>query len=80
MFSICRHFLRSMEQFLKTEDELFHILTQIRATYTSKIKEPGFSMSNVSLLGTLADTITEVHVGKPGDTCRGWGGGNLPSQ
>ena len=59
-YAICRHFLRSMEQFLETEDEMFHVLTHIRATYTSKMKEPGFSMAKVSTLGTLADTISEV--------------------
>ncbi len=43
-----------MEVFFETNDELFHMLIQIRAKYMPKMKEPGFSQD------TLADTITEV--------------------
>ncbi len=49
-----------MEQFLETENELLSMLTDIRAIYSSKMTEPGFSLALVSLQGTLRDTIAEV--------------------
>ena len=59
-----------MELFLETKDELFLMLSNIRANYMSKIMEPG-SMAKVSTIETLNDTITEV--GGPSVALRGRG-------
>jgi len=51
-----------MEVFLKTEDEMYSLLTQIRVVYTSKRKEKGFAFASLSLKGTIADTVSEVRI------------------
>ncbi len=51
-----------MEKFLETEEDLLYVLTQIRATYSFRMIEPGFSFVEVNTQGKLADTITEVRI------------------
>ena len=57
-----RHFVRTVEGYLDKEEDLFSMLTQIRAVYTTKMKEPNFFLATVSIEGTLADAITEVFI------------------
>ena len=49
-----------MTHYLSTEDDLFIMLSEIREAYTTKIKEPAFALSNLSLSGTLTNALTEV--------------------
>ena len=57
----CRNYVCCVEKFLDSENSVYIILTHVRAIYESKMNEPDFSLVSVSIGGTLADTITEVH-------------------
>lgn len=50
----------SVERFIDTESKLYTLLTNVRVIYDSKLKEPPFSLSSVSIGGTVSGTITEV--------------------
>ena len=58
---IYRNYIWAIERFLDSQDDVHVMLTHIRVIYIAKLKEPSFTLSSLSIGGTLADTITEVH-------------------
>lgn len=56
-----RSFICAVERFLDSGDEVMPVLTHIRAIYEKKIMGPDFTLSSVSIGGTLSDAISEVY-------------------